>query len=622
MTGRHPKARIEWDARIGRQVVTEAPWQPPTLDAPSDVRATAGRGQVTLKWEPVSDAIGYVVLRSSARDGLYQPIDTGNPDVMAVPGPPFADTTGRPGLPAWYAIAAIPSAGRGPGDPGPMGAHSAPVFATPSATGEAAVQARIDVGKSAGRLERPWRPIIGSEHLSQLGYGIGPGDRPIGSEFADALRLAREELGVQAVRAHAIFHDELGVYREVDGQPVHDFSRIDAVFDRLLEIGLRPIVELSFMPHDLARDPQATVFEYRAIISPPRDWERWEDLVRSFVAHLVDRYGLDEVRRWAFEVWNEANLQVFWAGTLHEYLRLYDHSARAIRAVDAQLRVGGPATAADGWVDELLAHCAASGSPVDFVTTHTYGNVPLDIRPALERHGFAGRPIWWTEWGVNAGHFRELHDSAFAGAFLVHGMLRVMGRLEALAYWTISDHFEELGRPPRLLHGGFGLLTCGNLRKPRFWAMRMLESLGDERLAVEMAGDGAGSLLDVVGTRHGDGRLSILVCNAAIDHAKATPDLLLVRRVELRLGGLPDSGQRHRLAHYRVDEEHSNIGRIWETMAAGRDWPTDGQWAELHARDVLEQAEPARKLATEGGALELAFDLPLPGISLLELTPA
>jgi xylan 1,4-beta-xylosidase len=619
MTAPRSDARADWEARIGRQNTAEAAWQPPSLAAPTHLRASAGRGQVTLDWDPVEDAIGYVVLRAAERDGPYRPIDTGNPDVMAVPSSPFADTTGTPNEPAWYAVAAIPSVGRGPGDPGPMGAQSEPVAANPAARGEALVRGGIDAGRSVGALDRPWRPIIGSEHLSQLGYGVGPGGLPIGTEFGEALRLARDDLGVRAVRSHAILHDELGVYREVGGRPVHDFTRTDAVFDRLLEIGLRPIVEVSFMPRDLARDPEATVFEYKAIISPPRDWARWEDLVRDFVAHLVDRYGRDEVLCWPFEVWNEANLEVFWTGSQAEYLHLYDVTARAVRAVDPQLRVGGPSTAADGWIDELLAHCAASGSPVDFVTTHTYGNVPLDLRPALARHGFAGRPIWWTEWGVNAGHFRGLHDSAFAGAFLVHGMIRVMGRLEALAYWTISDHFEELGRPPRLFHGGFGLLTCGNLRKPRYWAMRMLESLGDERLAVELDGDGAASLVDVIATRHADGRLAILACNATIDHAKATPDPLLARRVELEVGGLP--GTRYRVTHTRMDDDHSNIGQVWEEIGKGRDWPDDGRWQELHRRDQLEELEPSREVVAEGGQLAIGFDLPLPGISLVELTP-
>jgi xylan 1,4-beta-xylosidase len=201
-------------------------------------------------------------------------------------------------------------------------------------------------------LPRPWRPVIGSEHLALLLRGKGPGGSHVGDELDEAFRIVRRELGAEAVRAHAILHDSLRVYREVRGSPRFDYERVDAVYDRLVATGLRPFVELSFMPRDLASDPSRTTFDYAGIISPPRDLDRWAALVRDFVRHLVARYGLDEVRRWPFEVWNEPNLRLFWSATEAEYLQLYDATARAVRAVDPELKVGGPATAAAGWVDD------------------------------------------------------------------------------------------------------------------------------------------------------------------------------------------------------------------------------------------------------------------------------
>ena len=313
------------------------------------------------------------------------------------------------------------------------------------------------------------------------------------------------------MRAHAILGDDLGVYREVDGEPVHDFAGVDRVYDHLRSIGLYPVVELSFMPHDLASDPTKTVFDYAAIVSPPKDWDRWHDLIRDLVAHLADRYGLEElVEHWSFEVWNEANLEVFWSGTPEEYLRLYDVTADAPsgRSTTAS-RVGGPSSAASGWVEELLAHAERSGSPVDFVTTHTYGSPPLDFRPMLERYGREGTPIWWTEWGVTPTHFNEVSDAVFAGTFLLRGMASCDGTgIEALSYWVVSDHFEELGRPPALLHGGFGTRTVGELRKPRWWALALLERLGRDRASAStldrrrrrLAGRGAGRPLATTAT--------------------------------------------------------------------------------------------------------------------------
>ena len=328
--------------------------------------------------------------------------------------------------------------------------------------------------------------MIGAERLSQLDHGVGGGGRHIGDEFAEALRLAHDELGVRAVRAHAILHDDLGVYREVDGSPVHDFSGVDRIYDRVLDLGLRPIVEVSFMPRDLAqRSRQDGVRTTARSCRRPRTGSRWERLVGDLAAHLVERYGLDEVRTWGFEIWNEANLEVFWSGTRDEYLRLYDVSARAVKAVDARLPVGGPASAAVAWIDEMLDDVDRSGAPLDFLSTHTYGNAPLDLRPIAARHGRPDLPLWWTEWGAHATHFNRVHDSVWSAAYLARGMVSAMGRIDALAYWTISDHFEELGRPRELLHGGFGLLGVGNLRKPRWWALWMLEQLGEQRLAVE-----------------------------------------------------------------------------------------------------------------------------------------
>ena len=135
---------------------------------------------------------------------------------------------------------------------------------------------RIDVGGSAvGELDRPWEPMIGSEHLSYLLREDRTGGRVIGTELREALRIARDEFGVRAVRAHGILCDDLGVYTESRGRPVYDFGGVDRVYDTLMEAGLRPVVELSFMPAALARDPSKTVFNYEGIISPPRSWRRW-----------------------------------------------------------------------------------------------------------------------------------------------------------------------------------------------------------------------------------------------------------------------------------------------------------------------------------------------------------
>ena len=530
--------------------------------------------------------------------------------MLAVPGPSYADTTGRPGVDYWYSVASLSSAD------GSHGPGSIPVCA--AATRVAGrIDLEVDAGRVTGTLARPWR-MLGSEHLSQLFYGRNEHGLDVGAEFADALRLAQAELGVDRIRAHGILLDELGVYRESDGVPQLDFAGVDRVYDRLLELGLRPVVELSFMPRALARDPNLTVFDYRAIISPPKSWASWRQLVSGLARHLVERYGLDDVASWGFEVWNEPNLEVFWSGTRAEYFRLYDESAAAIKAVDRRLQVGGPATAAAGWIGDFATHLLEVNAPLDFFATHTYGNLPLDVAATAADVGYEPKPVWWTEWGVSPRHFATINDSLLAGPFVLHGMFSAMQRAEYLAYWVISDHFEELGHPPRLLHGGFGLLTVGNLRKPRYWAIRMLQLLGPQRVATAVRGDGAGSLVEALATTGPDGVLQILLWNGTLDQTKADGEALLGRRVRLRVAGVRPG--RYRLEHFRVDAKHSNIAAIWISIGSP-DWPDARQWATLREKDQLDALVAPASVDVGAGELSLEFHLPMPAMSLLRLAP-
>jgi len=578
------------------------------LRPPARLRAASGAGQVTLRWEPVAGAIGYLVHRAPKADGPFVPVDHGGRDVLAVPGPVYCDTTGEPGEPYWYAVASLTSTEATPGE------LSEPVAACPLAETPEPLDAVVRADRAGGLLDPVWR-MIGSEHLSFLLSQESVADRGIGEELAEAFLLAREELGAERVRAHSILHDELRVYREEQGEPVYDFSGIEQTCDRLLELGLRPVVEVSFMPHDLATNPEATIFEYRGIVSPPHDWDRWGELNRRLAAHLVERYGVEEVARWGFEIWNEANLEVFWTGTQADYFRLYDVAARAIKSVDERLLVGGPSTAAAGWIADFLDFVVAEDSPLDFLSTHTYGNVPLDVGQALAARGLDGIEVWWTEWGTTPIHFNPISDSAWGAPFVLHGMKSVQGRARALAYWVVSDHFEELGRPPRLLHGGFGLLTVGNLRKPRWWALALAQGLGPDLVPLELAGDGAGSLVDGWATRGEAGEVQLLLWNGTLDQAKATGDPLLDRAVRVRVDGLAED--RYSASLTRVDEAHSNLGGRWNAEA---DWPTAEEWAELRDADALDEEDlPAQ--VVQDGRLELELRLPMPGVAHLRFVP-
>src|SRR6516164_7843437 len=212
-------------------------------------------------------------------------------------------------------------------------------------------------------------------HYWERMFGSGRAILSLRDSYRRDLRLVKEATGFEYVRFHAIFHDEVGVYDEADGKPVYNFSYVDQIYDGLLQAGVRPFVGLSFMPKKLAAKESYQAFWYRPIVSPPKDWAKWDGLITQFAEHLVERYGIDEVSHWYFEVWNEPNID-FWAGEPKQstYFQLYDTAAKALKAVSPRLRVGGPATAQAAWVDRFIQHTVDEHVPVDFVSTHVYGN--------------------------------------------------------------------------------------------------------------------------------------------------------------------------------------------------------------------------------------------------------
>ena len=212
-------------------------------------------------------------------------------------------------------------------------------------------------------------------HYWERMFGSGRAILSLRDSYRQDLRAVKEATGFEYVRFHAIFHDEVGVYDEADGQPVYNFSYVDQIYDGLLQAGVRPFVELSFMPKKLAAKESYQAFWYRPMVSPPKDWAKWDGLITQFAEHLVERYGIDEISHWYFEVWNEPNLD-FWAGEPKQstYWELYDHTALALKKVSPRLRVGGPATAQAAWVSAFIQHATEKQIPYDFVSTHVYAN--------------------------------------------------------------------------------------------------------------------------------------------------------------------------------------------------------------------------------------------------------
>jgi xylan 1,4-beta-xylosidase len=373
-----------------------------------------------------------------------------------------------------------------------IGAHSLP----PAQSGSPRRVIAADYSKVKG----PHNPFF------RFMVGAGRAAEGLRADWQRDLAVVHRECGFQYIRFHGLLQDELGVYREdKQGRPIYNFQYIDAVYDAILNVGMKPFVEFGFMPGALAGGSK-TVFWWKGNITPPKDYAKWEQLIQALVNHWTARYGADEVRQWYFEVWNEPNLDMFWSGDQAEYFKLYDVTARAIKRVSPDYRVGGPATAVHGWVPETINFATQNRVPLDFITTHDYGvegrgfedgvqQLYLDpgpdaiigpvrsVRAQIKASALPNLPLHYTEWSTSYSPRDPVHDSYISAAYILSKLKGTEGYADSMSYWTFTDIFEESGPVPSPFHGGFGLLNFQGLRKPAFYAYQFLNKLGDEELA-------------------------------------------------------------------------------------------------------------------------------------------
>jgi xylan 1,4-beta-xylosidase len=372
-------------------------------------------------------------------------------------------------------------------------------------------------------------------HMWSKCVGAGRANEGLRANWQEQLKLAVQECGFEYIRFHGLLHDDMCVYRVLNGEPVYNFQYVDELFDRMLQTGIRPFVEFGFCPADLASGAR-TQFWWKGNVTPPKDYGAWAELIRRLVTHWKERYGINEIRRWYYEVWNEPNLPPFWDGTKSQYFELYKVTALAVKSVDPLLKVGGPATSNyvpddrfDGeiedkskhmtfqmssaddadwqpvWMRDFLTYCQREELPVDFVSTHPY---PTDF--ALDGHGktsgfsrsvnstsedlalltkivqesaYPDAEIHLTEWSSSPSPRDHSHDHLPAAAFVVKANLDSTPLADSLSYWVFTDVFEEGGAGNTIFHGGFGLINYQGIAKPTFHAYRLLHSLGDLELA-------------------------------------------------------------------------------------------------------------------------------------------
>ena len=378
-------------------------------------------------------------------------------------------------------------------------------------------------------------------HYWSVGVGAGRANEGLRAGWLEHLQLVKKNCGFRYVRMHGLFHDDMFVYfRKPDGKVVYNWQYIDELYDRMLAIGVKPFVELGFFPKDMAAENSKTQMWWKGYVSVDRNnFGKWHDLIKAFTQHIVDRYGINEVLTWYFEVWNEPNLTGtggFFHGTKSDYFRLYKEAVTAIKSIDERLKVGGPATSNfiadhrhDGeildhsqsrfytqeeinkqqwkgvWIEDFLHYCEKENLPVDFISTHPYPtDYALDpetgrgkgairyvhslkddiqwLRQQLADSKYPEAEIHLTEWSTGPNSRDRMHDILPPAAYIIKTNLDCIGLVNSLMYWTFTDVFEEKGGGEEIFHGGFGMINFQGLVKPSFHAYRMLNQLGDEKI--------------------------------------------------------------------------------------------------------------------------------------------
>jgi xylan 1,4-beta-xylosidase len=518
------------------------------------------------------------------------------------------------------------------------------------------VTIRVEAAKPLGELAPIWR-FFG-------------GDEPNYAYMKDGRKLLRDlgELRPKAVyfRTHnlltsgdgtpALKWGSTNVYTEdAQGRPIYDWTIVDRIFDTYLARGVRPYVQIGFMPQALSRKPEPYQHEWRPGLPyndiytgwahPPQDYAKWEELVYQWVRHCIERYGEAEVRAWYWETWNEANI-AYWQGTFEEFLKLHDHAVAAVRRALPGARVGGPDMAGSDakFLRPFLEHCLARGTPLDFVAFHAKGSpqyvdghVRMGIAAQLATidRGFATiasfpelkrKPIVIGESdpegcaacqgpqlayrngtmysSYTAASFARKHDLA-----LRHGV-----NLKGALTWA----FEFEDQP---YFAGFRALATNGIPLPVLNVFRMFSKMGGQRVAAEssaqvpldmMLTEGVRGAPDVAALASMEPkRLAVMAWHYHDDDVPG-PEAT----VDLAVAGLPASARQAKITHYRIDEHHGNAYAAWKRMGAPIA-PNRDQYSMLESESRLTLLEEPRTASVANGTLALAFALPRQGVSLV-----
>ena len=412
-------------------------------------------------------------------------------------------------------------------------------------------------------------------------------------EYQEELAYVQSRFHFSHIRAHGLFCDDLAICRRRNGKLVFNFTYLDRVMDFYRSLGLRPFLELGFMPEALASGTQ-TVFVWKGNVTPPREQREWAELVQATLRHLMERYGAEEAVRWPIEVWNEPNLDIFWQNAdMNAYFELFRTTFLAVKATDSRFQVCGPAVCGGSdrlWIQSFLEYCRKEGLALDAVTRHHYtierpvmrGEYAysdlLDAESGFSNlrstreitdsfPEFRGLPVHLTEFNTSYTPRGVIHDTPRNAALLARQLSRLGDVNASYSYWTFGDLFEEQGVPRTLFHGGFGLVTQGCIPKPAFWTFDFFRRLWPD--AVCRYRDQESLILER------DGCFQGILWNLGTEE----------RRTALPLP--VQAGTAYTLLERLTDEEHGNPLKLWHDLGEPA-YPSDSMLRLLREAAVPE----------------------------------
>jgi xylan 1,4-beta-xylosidase len=461
--------------------------------------------------------------------------------------------------------------------------------------------------------------------------GTGRMGLALQKEYMEHLKIVQDSIHFSYIRGHGLFCDDVGIYREytVDGKttPFYNFTYLDRIIDDYLERGIRPFLELGFMPEKLKSGEQ-TIFYWKGNVTPPASYEKWSELITTTLKHLIDRYGREEVITWPVEVWNEPNI-AFWAGDMQEYFKLYEYSAAAVKKADSSIQVGGPAICgvdAENWMRSFFEHCTKNNLPLDFVTRHCYSaadqavnhghyyyhtmskptkmiNELKQTRQIMAEYPYvANLPLHITEFNSSYNPRCPVHDTDFNAAFIARILSEAGEYADSYSYWTFSDVFEEMDVPMSVFHGGFGLVALNSIKKPTFYTFEFFSKAVGELLYRD----------DNLIVTKDDNKYIIIGWNwHDMRNHNTSPD-------EKYALSLPSIGKQCLLVKKEVGGSYANPMQTWSNMGKPRSLSKE-QKAILQAS--AEPLQTDKKLYEKEGTYEIEINIPCNHVCMLEITP-